>query len=589
MDIDREISSAIQYYRSGNLQQAEYACRKLLQFHADNTDALHLLGVIYYQFGNYDLAVLYIQNALRLKPGNADGFYNLGNIFLEKGQFDEAIPCFRKTLQINPHIAEAYVNLGFALQEKGDSDEAMVYFQKALQIDPSFVDAYYNLGNALREKGRLDEALTAYQKALELDHTFFMAWYNQGQILREKEQLDEATACYRKAIELNPVNPEVFNEMGIILQEKRQFDEAIACYRKALQVKPDFVKAISNIGNALQRKGAFQEALTMYRKALYIDPENVDAHFNMALIFLTAGDFKKGWKGYEWRWRLKDSFRRSFEQPLWDGSDIKGLTILLHAEQGFGDTLQFIRYAPLVAERGARVIVECHRDLKSLLGCVEGIERIMALGEEYLDFDLQCPLMRLPYIFHTEIDTIPATIPYIKADAALVRKWRKRIEYNDSGLKVGLSWCGNPAHENDRNRSCSLEIFSPLAQLNNIALYSLQKGEASKQALHPPAGMQLIDLIGEIIDFSDTAALIENLDLIISVDTAVTHLAGAMGKPVWTLLPFVPDWRWMLNREDSPWYPTMKLFRQPSSENWKSVIDRLTEGIGDLQKPLQGS
>jgi len=583
MDTDKEFASAIQHYRSGDLQQAEHIARKILQSHSENADALQLLGVIYYQFGNHDLAILYIQKALRVNPENADGYYNLGNIFLEKGEFEEAVPFFRKAIQINPHIAEAYINLGFAMQEQGNLDEALTYFQKALQIDPAFIDGYYNLGNALREKGLLDEALTAYRKALEIDHTFFMAWYNQGQILNEKGQFDEAAACYRKAIELNPTNPEIYNDMGIVFQGKGRFDEAIAWYKKALQIKPDFAEAISNIGNVLQRKGEFQEALARYRKALQIDPQNIDAHFNMSLIFLITGDFREGWKEYEWRWHLKDFFRRSFSQPLWDGSDIKGLTILLHAEQGFGDTIQFIRYAPLVAEKGARVILESRSELKSLLEHIEGIEKIITPGEAYPHFDLQCPLMRLPYIFHTEIETIPSKTPYIKADASLVRKWSKRINHHDPVLNIGLSWCGNPDHDNDRNRSCSLETFAPLAQLSNVTLNSLQKGAGTK-AFHLPEGMQLMDFTEELTDFSETAALMENLDLIISVDTAIAHLAGALGKPVWILLPFVPDWRWMLHREDSPWYPTMKLFRETSPGDWKSVIDRIAEVIRNMQK-----
>ncbi len=343
-------------------------------------------------------------------------------------------------------------------------------------------------------------------------------------------------------------------------------------FQNALQKKPDFVDVYNKIGFILQNKGLIEEAIKYFQKGLEIEPDNIDSHFNLAFPFLLLGNFEQGWKEYEWRRKLTDFSRREFSQQSWDSSDISGKTILLYAEQGFGDTIQFIRYVPLVAKKVTKIIIECQQQLISLFQNIEGIQQIIAYGEQLPLFDIYCPLLSLPLIFRTTIDTIPAEIPYIKVDEVLLQKWKDKTKEHKSEFKVGLSWAGNPKHKNDRNRSFPLETFAPLVKFDNIVFYSLQKGKGSKQAKNPPHGMKLIDYTDEIIDFSDTAALIMNLDLVISADTAVAHLAGALGKPVWTLLPFVPDWRWMLNREDSPWYPTMRLFRQPATGDWKSVI-----------------
>ena len=300
----------------------------------------------------------------------------------------------------------------------------------------------------------------------------------------------------------------------------------------------------------------------------------------MSLALLLSGNFIEGWKEFDWRRKIGSiSFQRDFSQPIWNGSEIAGLTILLCAEYGFGDTIQFVRYAPLVAERGARVIVECPKELTSLIKNCEGAHQVIAYGEQLPEFDTYCPLLRLPLVFHTTLETIPAKLAYISVDLMLVEKWRDKFSHNNSKLKIGLAWGGRPRYRTLRHRSCSFEIFSALSNLDDTAFYSLQKGEAAKEAKHPPTGMNFYDYTQEIKDFSDTAALIENLDLIISVDTAVAHLAGALGKPVWTLLPFAADWRWLLEREDSPWYPTMRLFRQPSHGDWEAVISRVFDHV----------
>ena len=298
-------------------------------------------------------------------------------------------------------------------------------------------------------------------------------------------------------------------------------------------------------------------------------------------MLLFSGNFKEGWKEYEWRFNAFPSIyqNRNFSIPLREGSDVSGLTVLLFSEQGFGDTIQFVRYAPLVAKRGAKVILECQKELVSLLQTVEGIHKVIVHGSELPEFDVYWPLLSSPLFFDTNLENIPQKIPYITPDNLLVEKFHNRVQNDKAKLKIGLSWAGRPTHSNDIFRSVSLDLFSPLAQIEDVTLYSLQKGEAAKQMEIKPIGWKIIDYNNEINDFSDTAGLIANLDLVISVDTAVAHLAGAIGKPVWTLIPFAPDWRWMLNREDSPWYPTMRLFRQSSPGDWESVITKVKDEL----------
>jgi FKBP-type peptidyl-prolyl cis-trans isomerase 2/predicted negative regulator of RcsB-dependent stress response len=444
---------------------------------------------------------------------------------------------------------------------------------------------YYDQGITFQDRGQQDEAIQSYQKAIELNPGFAPAYYNLGVAFHKKGQPDQAILCYQLATGFNPNYAEAYHNLGIVLKEKGKLDEATTCFEVALQSKPTYAGAYYNLGNILVAKGKFDEALSYYRKTIDLNPDYAEAHWNIALINLLFGNFDRGWKGYEWRWKLEGvSAKRNFDQPLWDGSDIAGRTILLHAEQGLGDTIHFIRYAPLVAERGAKVIFECQKELVSLLEAVRGIYQVIERGAQLPEFDVHCPLLSLPLVFGTTLENIPSAVPYITINSSLIQKWQNKLLSDNSKLKIGLAWSGDMGMRDDQNRSCSLEIFSRLAGIDDITFYSLQKGEAAEQAKKPPEGMNLVDYTEEIYDFLDTAAFIENLDLVICVDTAVAHLAGAMGKPVWTLIPFVPDWRWMLDREDSPWYPTMKLFRQPDRGDWAPVIAKLSEELRTFSK-----
>jgi tetratricopeptide (TPR) repeat protein len=618
MDVTEKIKIAVGHCQAGSLQKAESMCREILKTLPDNKDALHLLGVIFHQTGNDDLALHYTLEALRYAPARAEIYRDLGNVLKSKGQFDDAASAYQKAIELDPESAISYCNLGVVLYEKGLLDEALTLYRNALELDPSLADAYYNIGTILQDKKKNAEALHSYRKAIHLNPYLTDAYYNMGVLFQETEALDEAAACYQRALHLNPAYPDVLNNLGSVFQEQGQLDEAAACYQKALQLNPAYAealnnlgnvfqeqgkldeaaacyqkslhlnpayaKALNNLGNVFQEQGKLDEAAACYQKALQLNPDDIEARWNMALAQLLAGNYSEGWRGYESRWKKRDfiHYQRNLPQPLWDGSDITGRSMLLSAEQGFGDAIQFVRYASLIAKRGAAVIVECQKELASLLATVEGVQQVVVRGEPLPEFNIWCPLLSLPLLFDTTLETIPAQIPYMHANQPLAQKWWDRMYHDSAKIKIGLVWSGNPRNKKLRHKSCSPDTFLPLANLENVTLYSLQKDEAAKQAKNTPEGMRLIDYTGELHDFMDTAALIENLDLVVSVDTAVAHLAGAIGKPVWTLLPFVPDWRWMLNREDSPWYPTMTLFRQHAPGDWETVIDAVKEKLERL-------
>lgn len=454
-----------------------------------------------------------------------------------------------------------------------------------LKIQPQNVEVLHLLGILYYLSNNYDEAIRHIRKALQFDSndtTNFHAFYILGDALQKQGAFDEANIYYQKALFLNPESAEVYCNLGNIYKHKGQIDEAIIHYEKAIQINPGLPESYYNLGEIASDKRQIGDAVTYYQKAIQLNPDYAEAHFALAREFLVSGKFKEGWKEYEWRWKLEGVSQPDFLQPLWDGSDINGLTVFLHAEQGFGDTIQFIRYAPLIAQRGAKVIVACQPSLTSLLKNVHGISQIIAYGEELPHFDFRCPLLSLPMIFDTSLESIPSSVAYISADPMSLLKWQAKVQYDDSRFKVGLVWSGSPANIQGRYRSCSLDTFAPITEIENVSFYSLQKGPASVLTESLPNGIRLIDYTDSIEDFSDTAALIANLDLIISIDTAVAHLAGAMGKPVWTLIPWKPDWRWMLDREYSPWYPTMRLFRQPSPGDWTSVIKKVSQELQNL-------
>jgi tetratricopeptide (TPR) repeat protein len=578
MNINEAIKSALANYQAGKMQQAENICKDILRNQPNNANALHLLGIIYYQCTNYEAAITQLKKALEYNPDDADVYFNLGNAFVDSNQFENAITCYQNALRLGPNIFEAYMNLGNAFMAKGQIDSAVSVYRKAINLNPRLIDIYDSLAAALRIKEQFDEAISYYQKALQIDSRSWKIYCNLGDTFQEKGQFDEAISYYQKALQVDPHSSDIYNSLGIVFHNKRDYDKAITYYEKCLELNPTFSTATCNMGKALHKKGQLNEAITYFQKTLQLEPYLTDAHWNMSLALLTAGNYKQGWKEYEWRAKLKDYYQRRFPEPLWNGFDIKGRTILLHTEQGFGDNIMFIRYATLIERLGAKVVVECQKELKLLFRNADGITQSIARGEQLPDFDVHCPLLSMPLILGSTLETIPATTPYIRIDSVLLKRWRDKICHDSSKLKIGLAWASGIG-DLSQAKSFPLDTLSPLGQHGGIAFYSLQKGRGAEEAKHPPADMHLIDYTAEIESFSDTAALIEQLDLVISVDTAVAHLAGALGKPIWTLLPTEPIWQWMLNREDTPWYPTMRLFRQPSPGDWESVIAKVKDEL----------
>lgn len=471
-------------------------------------------------------------------------------------------------------VAEALAHL-----QSGRHEPAERALYRALALEPGSAEIHFHLGNLFRLQGRHEAALQSCLEAVRLAPAFAQGHNNLGNAYRDLGRLDEAIAEFRQALALDDSLPEAHFNLGVALLKKGDAAQAAQCYRAALRCRPDFALAQLNLGYLLEEEGDAPAAAAAYADAVAADPQLVEAHVNLGMQLLLAGRYAEGWKEYEWRLRYPEYGAATAGLQRWDGAPLSGRTILLDAEQGYGDALQFLRYAPLVAARGGRVLVRCAPELAALAARTPGISAVVARGTSLPPFDLHCPLPSLPYVFGTTLDTIPADVPYLFADEAKAARWKSRLESHGAGCRVGLVWASQSQHRTAAAKSIALEELAPLAAVPGTAFYSLQKGAAARDAVRAPAGMRIVDLSAELADFSDTAAAVANLDLVISVDTAVAHLAGAMGRRAWTLLKFSPDWRWLLGRADCPWYPSMRLFRQAARGDWSAAVAALAEAL----------
>jgi Tfp pilus assembly protein PilF len=496
---------------------------------------------------------------------------------LRRGETAAAIGLLERAVAIAPDHAAAHEALGFGLQQAGRSEEALAALRRAVSLAPHLATAFNLIGIELLSRGDPAEGLAAFEAALAARPAYAEAQINAGLALQKLKRLEAARKAFLRAAKLKPNWAEAENALGTVLQQLGRPEQAVAAYRRAIAHKPDFAASINNLGRSLRDLGKVEAAIAQYTKAIALDPCYAAAHWNRALLNLLSGRFAEGWEEQEWRWKVEGfpSTPRHFAPPLWRGESIAGQTILLHAEQGFGDTFQFLRYVPLVAETGARIVLEVQPQLAPLAAALPGVTQLVVRGTPLPPFDWHAPLLSLPRAFATTLETIPATVPYLSADPALVGRWRARISRNDT-LQVGLVWAGSPTHGNDRNRSVDLSLLAPLLEIPDTCFYSLQIGATRKL----PAG--LVDLSAELDTFAESAAALTCLDLLISVDTSSAHLAGALGVPVWTLIPFAPDWRWLLEREDSPWYPSMHLFRQKKRGDWAGVVKRVARKLSLL-------
>ncbi|MGD0390086.1 MAG: tetratricopeptide repeat protein, partial [Tepidisphaeraceae bacterium] len=574
--------------RSGRVEEAIAAFKTAIRLKGDFPVAKSNLAAAYFEWGNAlsakgqtAEALEVFQQAVAFKPDFIEAYNSLGIALQRKGRLEEAVASFRQAIRLKPELAEAHNNLGAALKDVGQIDEAVTVLRRAIRLKPDLADAHNNLGNALKDKGQIEEAIAAHRQAIRIKPDYAAAHNNLGNTLGAKGQLDEAIASYRQAIRFDPDLAAGYSNLGNALGEVGQLHEAVTSFRQAIRLKPDFAEAHHNLGNALMEMGQVDEAIASYRKAIALKRQYGEAHTGLALALLARGDFRPGLEEYEWRWKCKDfpSPARNFARPQWDGCPLQDRTLLLHAEQGFGDAIHFIRYLPLVQQRGGRIVIECPAELQRLFQTIAGRCQIVVRGRPLPPFDFHCPILSLPLAFKTTLESIPAEVPYLFPDPELLESWRQKLSASAAGLKVALNWAGNPNVRRDHARSMSLDRLAPLSEVRGATFYSLQKGAAGRQADQPPAGLPLVNLAPELHDFADTAAVMCLMDLVITTDTSVAHLAGALGRPVWVMLQFMPDWRWFLDREDSPWYPTMRLFRQAAPGDWLDVTQRVAERL----------
>ena len=482
-----------------------------------------------------------------------------------------------------PTIAELFRS-AVESHQAGDVERAEALYREILGAERSHADACNNLGDIFLKQGKSAEAADCFAQALQLDPLNANAHYNLGNIFYSQGRLDEAAASYQRALHCNPSHPAMHINLGNTLKDQGQYEQAITSYHHALRLSPNHPDAHNNLGLAFMAQGEFDQAGNSFREALRLKPSHPMAQWNLSCLRLLQGDWAGAWDAHEHRWARPGVSPRSFRQPRWDGAALDGKTVLVHAEQGLGDTIQFARYVPLVQKRGARVVFECQRPLVELFHNFTGIHRVPA-DDPLPPFDAHIPLLSLPDVFGTTLSTVPADIPYLDADSALVERWQHVLGQTSPPKvartrTVGIAWQGNPSFPGDCKRSIPLKYFEKLAQVPDIRLVSLQKELKGTDQLPTWSGqVPLLDLSDRLESFCDTAAVMKNLDLVVSSCTSVAHLAGALGVPVWTALQFVPDWRWLLNRSDTPWYPTMRLFRQKKPGAWDDVFERMAMAL----------
>jgi tetratricopeptide (TPR) repeat protein len=532
--------------------------------------------------GRFDEAVTYFEKAIRLNPRYAEAHSNLGNIFYYQEKLEAALACYEHAVKLQPDLAIAYSNLANVLNLLKRFDEAEASCRRALQLDPQGTDVLNNLGNALRGLGKKEDAVACYEEALRNRPEFAEAHNNLAAILIDQGKTLSAIAHCRLAVRFKPDYVEAHNLLATALIEAGNLDGALASCREALRYKPDFGEAHVSLAIAYLEQSRAQEAVAAFERAQQLLPDASEPHWGRGQALLLSGNFRNGWREYEWRWNCKPFTPLLFSQPMWNGSSLPGKTIFLCAEQGFGDTLQFIRYAPLVKKHCSQLIVQCQAKLIPLVRTCAGIDTLLAAGDTLPPFDVYASLLSLPMILGTTLSTVPADIPYIAADERLVEKWRDEVNVLP-GMKIGIAWQGNPDIHQDIWRSVPLAHFASLARVPGVTLVSLQKGPGADQVAEIADLFSITDWSSRLDEgegaFMDTAAIMKCLDLVITSDTATAHLAGALGVPVWVALPFNPDFRWLLERQDSPWYPTMRLFRQKRPWEWSDVFQRIAADV----------
>jgi tetratricopeptide (TPR) repeat protein len=547
-EVPKFFAKAAHLQQAGKLHEAESLYRQILQVQPEHPDTLQNLGGLLCLLGAPAAGEAFLTQLVSLQPDAVLAHYNLGIAQEARQKFSAAESSYRKALTLDSEFAEAHNNLGSVLFQQGQLVEAEHCFRQAFNLNSDLADVHYNLGSVLVELGQ-------QENRIELFH--------------------EAEIYLRDALSKNPNFADIHYNLGNALLEighrrcdMAKLEEAESCFRQALTLNPQLLSARCNLGLVLAAMGYFDVAQVCYEQTLSLDPEEINTHKHRSNLMLLLGNFQEGWQSFDYYWQTQ--IVRSFPQPLWDGSDVQNKTILLWSEFGFGDAIQFLRYVPLVKALGARVIVECRSTEARLFQTCPGIDQLIVQGEMLPGFDIHLPLLTLPSIFHTDLETIPKTVPYLSLpDTTHIPETIQAQIITASGLKVGLVWCPELIKGNDYKNFCPLAEMQDLFSLPEISWFSLYKGQHSGELADFP---QILDVGSFCLDFADTAWAISQLDLVITVDSSVAHLAGALGKTTWLLLPLVPNWRWLLGRSNSPWYPSLRLFRQPSFGDWSAVI-----------------
>jgi len=603
--------------REGKLDEAEKAFREAIRLEPGHHEAHGNLGVALGQLRRLPEAEAAFRLAIRLSPSVVTMYVNLATCLLQQNRFHEVEEWARQAIQLDSNVAEAHRLLGSSLEARNRLDVAETSFAEAVRLDPRSADAQFGYGTVLSRREKPEEAEKALREAVRLKPSLTGAWASLAGLLGNQDRHTEAADCAREAVKLDPQSADLHNCLGVALAACENYVDAETSYREALRLNSKIPSVHSNLGNALRSLGRLFEAETSLKEALKLKADYPEAHNNLGIVYvqmgrdddamkcydeairlapdypearmnrsfayLGNGDFVRGWPEYEWRWKVKPFKNGKEPGTRWDGSDINGKSLLITAEQGLGDSINFIRYATLAKARGAKIIFDCPVPLSALIETCPGVDVVVPRGQPGPPFDYYAPLLSLPGIFGDEVETAP--IPYFRPDPERVAYWREELA-GISGLKVGVTWQGSKAHKGDKLRSVSLTRFAPLAAIPGVSLCSLQKPPGTEQLTEGPgAAMGVIDLgskIGE--QMADAAALLMNLDLVVSVDTAIVHLAGALGRPVWVAVPFAADWRWLRDREDTRWYPTMRLFRQPAPGEWDPVFARMAVALAAVSK-----
>jgi len=586
IDLNAVLKDAVGRHQAGDFTAAEAAYARILAVAPGHADANHLLGLIHHQQGRHRQASDLIRKAISCDAKVSLYHANLGRVCRAAGDEASAVAAFRDAVMLEPENAVLHSDLAAALVAQGDFDAARSRCHLALERDPQMAEAHLNLGLALQglHGPASEEAEACFRRALASNAGLAGAHLGLGIVLHETGRDAEAAQAYEAALAMDPRSIEAHCNLGNLKRDRCDFAAAARHYRGALDVRPEQPDILGNLAVTLHEQGDLAAALSSYDQALALAPDNAEIRRNRAMALLAAGDFETGFAEYAWRWRTArfKKFRRDWTAPAWTGEALAGRRILIHAEQGNGDTIQFMRYLPILANAGGRVIFECPRPLLPLAREIGQLKTVSVYGERLPGHDIQAPLLDLPRLFRTRLDNVPADCPYLRVPMAARRKWAEFHRALPVGLKVGIAWRGSPDHPRDQIRSPGLAPFENLFRRTDCVFVSLQRDGGAAEVARLPSGTRLINPTDRIADFADTAALIEGLDLIISCDSAPAHLAGALGKTVWIALPLIAEWRWLSDRDDSPWYPTAKLFRQPDFGDWDAVATAMSATLAGV-------